>query len=269
LLLRINLSKEFLKKYAHLVVGVGLATFWLIWGVFDFGKLGLNIPLVNRVPGFRVTGAIGTAFILLLIFFIKTGFELGRDARIIIAGGTLFTSILSGLAIRSSIIHLSNFEIYFNSLMMCLLVYFFLQKKFRLKAFYGLSSLTLATTFLVNPINFGIGEMNGESVKVVQRISEVNYGYWASDSIYTDALLMASGTASLSNQQMTGPNRRAWEILDPSRQFLMNWNRGASYITFTWSDNVQGQISNRTCAKFTRHFGLDNTNDCFDVVARS
>jgi FkbM family methyltransferase len=24
-----------------------------------------------------------------------------------------------------------------------------------------------------------------------------------------------------------------------------------------------------TCAKFTRHFGLDNTNDCFDVVARS
>jgi hypothetical protein len=32
---------------------------------------------------------------------------------------------------------------------------------------------------------------------------------------------------------------------------------------------IEKECDGRTCAKFTRHFGLDNTNDCFDVVARS
>ena len=42
---------------------------------------------------------------------------------------------------------------------------------------------------------------------------------------------------------------------------------GSAFESYAGAQELE--FERRTCAKFTRHFGLDNTNDCFDVVARS
>ena len=62
-------------------------------------------------------------------------------------------------------------------------------------------------------------------------------GVWASDPFWGDALVMAQGVHMLSGQQPLGPNREAWDLLDPTHQFEDKWNRGQSYVHFTWDIN--------------------------------
>ena len=45
---------------------------------------------------------------------------------------------------------------------------------------------------------------------------------------------MANAVPAVSGQQWAGPDRAAWEILDPDDSEEQTWNRGATYINFAW-----------------------------------
>jgi hypothetical protein len=54
---------------------------------------------------------------------------------------------------------------------------------------------------------------------------------------------MANAMNSLSGQQLIGPNPDTWKMLDPNSLSEMAWNRGVSYISFTWSDLLEPEIT--------------------------
>jgi hypothetical protein len=54
---------------------------------------------------------------------------------------------------------------------------------------------------------------------------------------------MANAMNSLSGQQLIGPSPDTWKVLDPNGLSEMSWNRGVSYISFTWSELLEPEIT--------------------------
>lgn len=102
-----------------------------------------------------------------------------------------------------------------------------------LLVFSGLSGLK------IQPITVGLGPLvSSPLAKEIREIRKSDSGgVWASDPFWGDALVMAQGVHMLSGQQPLGPNREAWDLLDPTHQFEDKWNRGQSYVHFTWDIN--------------------------------
>ncbi len=91
----------------------------------------------------------------------------------------------------------------------------------------------------VSPWQVGFaGLRHGHAAQSVDALAsdpvEDGQNRWVSDDIFTDALLMANAIPSVSGQQWAGPNRDAWEVLDPDDSEELTWNRGATYINFAY-----------------------------------
>jgi hypothetical protein len=102
---------------------------------------------------------------------------------------------------------------------------------------------SIAISLGVNPVQKSLnGIANGD---VIDRLKSYNDGssLWASDSNVVDALLMANSIHSLSGQQLIGPNPELWKVLDPTGASESSWNRGASYVVFSWSEVEIPEIS--------------------------
>ncbi len=56
----------------------------------------------------------------------------------------------------------------------------------------------------------------------------------ASDDPFVSALLVANGAPSVTGWQISGPRQDAWRLLDPDGSDEELWNRGASYLRFTF-----------------------------------
>lgn len=96
-------------------------------------------------------------------------------------------------------------------------------------------------------VNFINARFNDDKVKLANfleklpSIKNINSGsLWASDNFAVDAILTANGKSQLSGQQLTGPKKEMWEIIDPISQYNNFWNSGASYvgIQFVDSENI-------------------------------
>jgi hypothetical protein len=93
---------------------------------------------------------------------------------------------------------------------------------------------------VANPIQRGFADFqHGAAASIVQREGARmdSNEIWANDDLYFDALLMANGQRSLSGQQWVGPERDAWEVLDPEGDDVEDWNRGTAYVSFDWIDD--------------------------------
>ncbi len=103
-----------------------------------------------------------------------------------------------------------------------------------------LALLAAGVTATVSPWQIGFADLrNGQAAHRVDALvadaaTERGPQRWATDDIFTDALLMANAVPAVSGQQWAGPDRAAWEILDPDDSEEQTWNRGATYINFAW-----------------------------------
>jgi hypothetical protein len=111
---------------------------------------------------------------------------------------------------------------------------------------FGLALLAVFTVLMaitVNPIQKSTdGVTDGVAITKLLSLSSPE-STWASDSGSVDAIFMANSIDSLSGQQLIGPNVEVWKVLDPDNLSETAWNRGASYITFTWSDLLVPEIT--------------------------
>jgi hypothetical protein len=110
--------------------------------------------------------------------------------------------------------------------------------------------LALVVVFAANPLQRGLGDLRGsnaaETVSAASdRLSDGEY--LASDSLEVDALLMSNGVPALSGQQWLGPHEQSWRVLDPFGRSRFAWNRGASYVVFSWAPGEETRI--RTVAE--------------------
>jgi hypothetical protein len=100
--------------------------------------------------------------------------------------------------------------------------------------------LAAGVTATVSPWQIGFADLrDGQAAQRVDALvadaaTERGPQRWATDDIFTDALLMANAVPTVSGQQWAGPDRSSWEILDPDDEEEETWNRAAAYINFAW-----------------------------------
>ena len=64
-----------------------------------------------------------------------------------------------------------------------------------------------------------------------------------SDEIFVDALVAANGLPLMSGQQGWGPDRDAYRKIDPLEVFEDQWNRGASFVRFSWDESLGEELA--------------------------
>lgn len=106
--------------------------------------------------------------------------------------------------------------------------------------------LAVSASATVNPLVHGLGPLVESSAAAVLRETVLNSenpsGRVATDDIFVDALVMASGLYQVNGQQEWGPSLSSYSILDPDSVFKDQWNRGASYVVFGWSSSPDDEV---------------------------
>jgi hypothetical protein len=106
------------------------------------------------------------------------------------------------------------------------------------KGVWSFAVLALLISGPVNPIAQGTAPLTDNSF--AKAIAEMdNDGVWASDGIHLDAILSANGKPSVSGQQLTGPNKGQWRLIDPQGLSEPIWNAGASFVVVSWDSTLQ------------------------------
>ncbi|MDR7255344.1 hypothetical protein J2X46_004346 [Nocardioides sp. BE266] len=229
---------------------MALTGFWLLWSTVDFGTFGSRIPLVNQVPSARSTQIIGHLGVLLLCLVLPAARDRGaRSWSLMAAGTTAVVAAYAGSLLRvQSVPALTVGGIWLAALALGVTV-FVLTLRPRHVAGYALGGvLALSLVWQVNPVIVGLGDLRGSAV--AQRMEELgdqtraDGGAWATDHYSVDSLLMATGVPAFSGRQMSGPDMATWSRLDPGREHEDVWNRGGSYIWFSWSGRKELEWTN-------------------------
>lgn len=229
---------------------LALTGFWLLWSTVDFGTWGLRIPIVNQVPSARSTQILGHLGVLLLCLLLPAARDRGaRSWSLMAAGTTAVVAAYAGSLLRlQTLPTLSTAGIWLAAVALGVTV-FVLTLRPRHVAGYALGgALALALVWQVNPVIVGLGDLRGTAV--ADRMEELGEetradgGAWASDHFSVDSLLMATGVPAFSGRQMSGPDLATWGRLDPGGEHEEVWNRGGSYIWFSWSRRTQLEWTN-------------------------
>jgi hypothetical protein len=234
-------------RAATAVLGVATAG-WLAWCSVPLGTLGLNVPIVNRVPPARAAQTVG--FLAVFVLALVLSSAAGRvRRRIAVAAGAAsgLVTLYGALSLRRLLPRLEWTYIAAVVLTVAVLIFLISRYHDRWAPIIVTVGLAAAQVVTVNPLILGFGDLRSSPAarfvragneRVVQR-----HGLWASDSIMIDALLIANGVPMLSGHQVTGPIRAQWRRLDPSGQFEYAWNRGTSYVEFRWTDSPSPVIT--------------------------
>ena len=227
-----------------------LALFWLSWCTLSYGGLGLRIPLANLVPYSRAANGVGFLAILAFCLYMT---QWQRPSRVITAIGAgalaAFLSAWAGSSLQQDAMPmLSSTMIWASSVVtgavIAALVWWPHHRATLIVAGVAAGLLTYSAT----PILVGLGDLRGTNASQLfiekGAQSRETGSLWASNSIFVDALMFATGTPSLSSRQQIGPNRDEWLKLDPGGGNEGVWNRGGSYITFDWTSQADVQFAN-------------------------
>lgn len=229
-----------------------LAVFWLCWGTVYLGSVGAALPLVNRVPGFRAS--LGAGFIAILALALALPqWQTQRDWRVpAVAGGVAaFLSAWGGSSLQLSYLPLLTGRMIWVSALVTGAVVAVLVKAPRHRIAVPLTSAAaLLLVFNANPVLVGLGDLRAsDSARYfldAGATARAEATVWAGDSAYVDALWFATGTPALSSRQRIGPDSAQWLRLDPGGTHEDVWNRGGSYIWFSWTDEPGLAFSNPT-----------------------
>ena len=226
---------------------LALATIgWLAWCSLPFGAVGRHLPLVNRVPPERAAQTVGFLAVLVLALV------LSRTVGAVRTRVALAAAVASGLvtlygahSMRRLLPRLDWSYAILTVLIVAVLVFVISRYRDRRLPALICVALAAAQVVTVNPLILGFGDLrSSDAARFVRSVgASAPHGYWASDSMTTDALLIANGLPMLSGHQVTGPIRAEWRRLDPTDRYEHAWNRGTSYVEFRWGSNPTPAIS--------------------------
>lgn len=227
-----------------------VTAFWTSWATVDFGSVGLRIPLVNMVPAGRAAQIIGHVAVIVLCLILPSLRERGSRAFSALAATVAaLVAAYAGSLLRVQ--HVPELSIGAIWLAACALavVVFLVTFRPRAPAGYVLGGvLAFSLVWQVNPLLFGLADLR-DSDAAKDMLAEGDTAraegdVWAADAYAVDSLMMATGVPALSGRQMTGPEVEVWERLDPGGAHEEVWNRGGSYIWFTWTKDRELAFAN-------------------------
>lgn len=231
---------------------VALGLFILVelsWITLAWGKLGEYVPGMSSLPPARVAQTIGFPAALLMCL-VLSGWARSRSARgaermspelrhAVVVGAVV--AVVTGYGASHLLGVIENMPVWQSTL--AALITGMLAG---LLTWRPANSLPVAVTSLVvvlagvnaNPVTFGLGEVrNGpaaDRARALRSHSLAEDARVVSDSMLTNALLVANGVPTLGGYQVTGPIERAWAEVDPADRYEKIWNRGASYVLFSF-----------------------------------
>jgi len=224
---------------------------WLCWISFPLPNVFGGIPVLSLVTPTRAASVFG---ILAALFFAystigtrgdKANTPMHWQIPIMFISASLagIMTYVAGNDLALNVPRLGPIRIAVASLLMFFIVLTLVSKSLQKIGLVLIVCFSIAISLGVNPVQKSLnGIANGD---VIDRVKSQNNetSLWASDSNVVDALLMANSIHSLSGQQLIGPNPEVWKVLDPAGASESSWNRGASYVVFSWSGNEIPKIS--------------------------
>lgn len=200
--------------------------------------VGQRLPGISLVPPGRTATVIG--FVAAIWFGVTLGLlrALPSSSRFRIGVGSAVVVILiltaAGSSLRGHFLPgLTEPEVIRNSLLTAAGVGVAIAFAQRWWSSLPLVAFVLALAVGVNPLIVGLGDLRSSTTaRTVRRLDGEVGGYWITNSMFVDGLLIANAIPSLSGQQWAGPDERAWRKLDPSGSARAQWNRGVAFVTF-------------------------------------
>jgi hypothetical protein len=239
-------------RNSYVVLSASLVSLvWLCWISFPLPNVFGGIPVLSLVTPTRAASVFG---ILAALFFAystigtrgdKANTPMHWQIPIMFISASLagIMTYVAGNDLALNVPRLGPIRIAVASLLMFFIVLTLVSKSLQKIGLVLIVCFSIAISWGVNPVQKSLnGIANGD---VIDRLKSYNDGssLWASDSNVVDALLMANSIHSLSGQQLIGPNPEVWKILDPTGASESSWNRGASYVVFSWSGVEIPEIS--------------------------
>lgn len=223
---------------------------WTMWATVDFGELGYRIPLVNTVPSGRAAQVLGHLGVMLLCLVLPATASRGSTRFAALAAGTAaLVSAYAGSLLRAqNIPELSVTTIWAAAIALGVVVFLVVRRPRAPWGYVLGATMALSLVWNVNPLLFGLADLRGS--QVAQRMlsegarAREDGSTWAADGYSVDSLLMATGVPSVSGRQMSGPDTDEWIKLDPGGGHEEVWNRGGSYIWFTWTADEELSFAN-------------------------
>jgi hypothetical protein len=248
----IALNRRRFAKFSALDVSAALIVIiWLAWISIQMPNFVGSLPIFSLVTPNRAASVFGMIAILFFAYVSipkpgSTPASNSINSLAIAALGGFLASLLTfigGRELSQVVPRLGNIRIAIATILIFVVVFCLLVERLRISGLVLLAAFSVLMTVTVNPLQRSTnGIIDGVVVEKLVELS-VPGSTWASDSGSVDALFMANAMNSISGQQLIGPSPDAWQILDPSGASEMAWNRGTSYISFTWSDLVEPEIT--------------------------
>lgn len=225
------------------IVALGACTlFWLLWVTVPTGGFGESVPVANLVPAFRAAQTVGLPLVLVLSLVLSRLPPSERTWRMapVAAGLCAAATLAGGIGLKlENIRGMSVWTIALGGLAVFPLVLLITRQPRRPWPLVLAVAIVAVPAVRVNPLIFGLGDLR-DSATAQRMLAEgvaarAANTWWATDSVYTDSLLNATGVPSLSGKQVTGPVVSQWKKFDPTGASEQAWNRGASYLTMSWT----------------------------------
>lgn len=235
------------------LVWMAFTAFWLAWCTVDFKAVGSHLPLANLVPAIRAANDVG--FLAVIAFFLLMAQwrsdRVPRPVLVLAAVVAGAVTWFAGVSWRhNGIPAMSLGGVAVAAVVAAVVVFALLQWPSSWISWTAAALSVASLTALVNPLELGLADLRGSHTAqfmiAAGRDSRDADELWASDDPTFDALMFATATPALSARQQVGPNDREWRKLDPGGAHEDVWNRGGTYIRFTWSADKDIVWSNPT-----------------------
>ena len=248
----IVLNRRRVEKFSTIEVSAAaIVLIWLGWISLKMPNLVDSIPVLSLVTPNRAASVFGIIAVLFFAYVSipKPDLNPASNSRIPLAiavlGGLLaaLLTFVGGRELSQLVPRLGEIRIAVATILIFVVVFCLLVERLRVSGLVLLSVFSVLVAASVNPLQKStIGVTDGV---VIEKLGElyVPGSTWASDSGSVEALFMANAMNSISGQQLIGPNPDSWKVLDPTGLSDNAWNRGVSYISFTWSDLLEPVIT--------------------------
>jgi hypothetical protein len=214
---------------------------WLVWCTVSLGVVGRHLPLLNRVPPERAAQTVGYLAVLLVALQLsRAGRAVSWRGPVAAAGGSAAVTAY-GVSQLQAYAPGIGAPLVLGSSLAVFAVVLLVTRRPDQRRWVALTAVVAGLgVATVNPLQIGVGDLR-DSPSAQQMVAagdraRASGTLWASDDDDTDTLLTATGVPSLSGNQITGPEREAWEMIDPRGRYEDAWNRGGSSIEIRWLD---------------------------------
>ncbi len=228
---------------------LAMTGFWFAWSMVDFGPWAARVPVLNMVPPNRSGDVIGYLGILLLCLVLPAVVRVPVRVAVMISSLLALVAAYAGSLLRASLVPgVAVVTIWLSSLLLGAVVLVISLRPRWWAGYAAAVALAGLLVWNVNPVLIGLADLRGtpfaDRMLAQGAAARAAGELWASDDNDVNALLVATGVPSLSSRQLAGPDREAWAMLDPAGAAEQVWNRGGSFITFTWTGTDVLSFSN-------------------------